>query len=114
MAGAAAAVACSGPPFFYFIKFQNVYSAVDLAVPCLTLDGLPVNLSVNFQYLPDPNFLLETTMRFRDQWKFGDVVKIAATAATLDACAQYNISDFQGGRPVIQVMLAASPVVQRH
>jgi hypothetical protein len=80
-----------------------MFTAVNLDVPCLTLDGLPVNLSITFQYMPDPPTLLETALDFRDAGKYDSVVRIAAGAAALDACALFNISQYQAERPVIQV-----------
>lgn len=41
-------------------------------------------------------------MKFRDADKYQDVVTIAAKAAVVDACTEYNISNYQSGRPVIQ------------
>lgn len=98
----------AGPPFFSFLKFSAVYTTVDLSVPCLTTDGLPVTLAVSFQYVPSNQDLYDIVKQWRDAWKYQDVITVAATSAVVDACSQYNISYYQSGRPVIQTKIDKS------
>lgn len=72
---------------------------------CLTSDGLPVTLLTSFQYVPINRDLLNITLRFKGSEGFAEVVTTAASAAIVGVCSQFNISEFQGGRPVIQARI---------
>jgi prohibitin 2 len=95
----------NGPPFFSWIIFTAVFKQVDLALTCVTRDGLPVNLQVSFQYVPLPEALKEIALKYRDQDKYDTIVSYSSQAAIQVACTSFDISDYQNSRPIIQTKI---------
>lgn len=93
-------------PFSRVIVLSAVYEPVDISVQCVTSDGLRVALNTSFQYVPQPDALVSIAKRFIDAGGFLHTVTAAATAAIHQTCSQFQISDYQNFRPVIQSKLA--------
>lgn len=93
-------------PFSRVVTFSAVYEPIDIHVGCVTSDGLNVTLSTSFQYVPEPAAIVSIMKRFQDASHFLAIVTIAATSAVHQTCSEFQISDYQNSRPIIQSRLS--------
>jgi prohibitin 2 len=92
-----------GPPGYEFIRFPSTFITEDLPDgTCVSKDGLRVQFSVSFQYAIPQEWLIPTVLTYRGFEKWADVVSAAGTSAVQHSCAEFNISNFQSQRGVIQ------------
>lgn len=91
-----------GPPGFKFIKFPSTYVTVDLPDgPCLSRDGIPVVVSVTFQYQMPEKWLLPAILKYRNFHTWSTVVEAAGESAIQHACSAFFVSNFQNKRDEI-------------
>ena len=87
---------------FEFIKFPSTFITQDIHDACLSRDGIRVGFAATFQYQIPEKWLIPAVLKYRDFGKWADVVESAAMSAVQHSCAEYNISDFQNQRGIIQ------------
>lgn len=93
----------AGPPGFEFIKFPSTFITVDLpGATCVSRDGLRVAFSVTFQYQMPKEWLVDAILRYRNFAKWSTIVQAAGNSAVQHSCSEFNISNFQNKRGVIQ------------
>eukprot|EP00540_Astrosyne_radiata_P018225 CAMPEP_0116863036 /NCGR_PEP_ID=MMETSP0418-20121206/23983_1 /TAXON_ID=1158023 /ORGANISM="Astrosyne radiata, Strain 13vi08-1A" /LENGTH=364 /DNA_ID=CAMNT_0004497981 /DNA_START=32 /DNA_END=1126 /DNA_ORIENTATION=- len=93
----------AGPPGYSFIKFPATFITVDLPTAvCVSQDGLRVVFSVTFQYQMPKEWLLDAILRYRDFERWATVVEAAGNSAVQHSCSDFQISNFQNQRGVIQ------------
>ena len=93
----------AGPPGFEFIKFPSTYITVDLPDgSCLSQDGLRVQFSVTFQYQMPKEWIVPAVLKYRDYENWQKVVAAAGNSAVQHTCSEFNISNFQNKRGIIQ------------
>jgi regulator of protease activity HflC (stomatin/prohibitin superfamily) len=87
---------------FEFIKFPSTFISEDLQDTCLSRDGLSVEFKTTFQYQMTEKWLLPAIMRYRNFETWSMIVKSAAKSAIFHSCADYNITDYQKERGMLQ------------
>eukprot|EP00541_Cyclophora_tenuis_P014533 CAMPEP_0116541814 /NCGR_PEP_ID=MMETSP0397-20121206/680_1 /TAXON_ID=216820 /ORGANISM="Cyclophora tenuis, Strain ECT3854" /LENGTH=346 /DNA_ID=CAMNT_0004065775 /DNA_START=98 /DNA_END=1138 /DNA_ORIENTATION=- len=93
----------AGPPGYRFIKFPSTFTTVDLpGATCVSRDGLRVEFSVTFQYQMPREWLVEAVLRYRNFERWATVVQAAGNSAVQHSCSEFDISNFQNKRGVIQ------------
>lgn len=96
----------SGPPGFEFIKFPSTFITETLPQDiCLSQDGLRVAYDVTFQYQVLEENLLPVILKYRDFNKWTQVVSMAGASAVQHSCSEFNISNFQNQRGIIQTRM---------
>ena len=90
------------PHRFEFIKFPSTYITQDLADTCLSRDGLAVGFSATFQFQMPETWLVAAVLKYRSFEVWATLVESAAMSAIFHACADYNITDYQNERGIIQ------------
>jgi len=92
----------SGPPGFRFIKFPSTQISEDIQDICVSRDGLRVNFEVSYQFQILEEWIKTVIMKYRDFGKWSTVVEGAANSAIQHSCSEFNITNFQGMRGLIQ------------
>ena len=92
-----------GPPGYKFIKFPSTFVTKDLNNgTCVSQDGLKINFDVTFQYQINKNNLTAAILKYRDFYKWANVVEAAGQSAVQHACSEFQTADFQAKRGIIQ------------
>jgi regulator of protease activity HflC (stomatin/prohibitin superfamily) len=95
-----------GPPGYEFIKFPSTFITVDLDDrTCVSNDGLLVNFSVTFQYQMTEANLLPAVIKYRDFHKWADTVEEAGLSAIHHSCSEFQVTEFQSKRGIIQTKM---------
>lgn len=96
----------AGPPGFTFIKFPSLYITEDLDESiCVSRDGLRVVYQVTFQYQMPENWLLPAILKYRDFEGWARIVAAAGDSAVQLTCSQFEVSNFQNKRGIIQATM---------
>jgi len=96
----------AGPPGFEFIKFPSVFVTVDLPNGvCVSKDGLRVEFQVTFQYQMPIEWVKPAVLKYRDFDKWATVVEAAGSSAVQHTCSEFEITNFQNQRGVIQTRM---------
>jgi regulator of protease activity HflC (stomatin/prohibitin superfamily) len=72
---------------------------------CVSNDGLLVNFSVTFQYQMTEANLLPAVLKYRDFHKWADTVQEAGLSAIHHSCAEFQVTEFQSKRGIIQTKM---------
>lgn len=91
-----------GPPGFEFIRFPATFVSQDLQDTCLSRDGLRVGFTATFQFQMPEEWLIPAILKYRDYETWVKIVTSAGDSAIQHACADYEISEFQNQRGIIQ------------
>mmetsp|Transcript_12350 Transcript_12350/g.29400 ORF Transcript_12350/g.29400 Transcript_12350/m.29400 type:complete len:363 (-) Transcript_12350:140-1228(-) len=92
-----------GPPGYEFVKFPSTYITVALDDRvCVSNDGLLVTLSVTFQYQMTEANLVPAIEKYRDFHKWADIVQEAGLSAIHHSCSEFQVTEFQSKRGIIQ------------
>ncbi|KAL7555296.1 hypothetical protein ACHAWF_018999 [Thalassiosira exigua] len=92
-----------GPPGFHFIKFPSTFITVDLNDrTCVSNDGLLVTFSVTFQYQMTKSNVYNAIVKYRDFHKWASMVEQAGLSAIHHSCSEFQVSEFQNKRGIIQ------------
>jgi regulator of protease activity HflC (stomatin/prohibitin superfamily) len=95
-----------GTPGYRFVKFPSTYITVDLDNrACVSRDGLIVFFSVTFQYQMTADNMFPAVQKYRDYFKWAEVVEQAGISAIHHACSEFQISNFQNKRGEIQSVM---------
>lgn len=98
-----------GPPGFKFIKFPSTFITVDVDdSTCVSRDGLRVKVTFTFQYQMPVEWLLPAIISYRNYEKWSQVVLAAGSSAIQHTCSNYEISNFQNQRGIIQAAMLES------
>mmetsp|Transcript_3977 Transcript_3977/g.5837 ORF Transcript_3977/g.5837 Transcript_3977/m.5837 type:complete len:351 (-) Transcript_3977:247-1299(-) len=92
----------AGPPGYRFIKFPSTQITTDLQDICVSRDGLRVAFDVTFQYQMPADRIVDAVEEFRDFKTWSKVVEAAGNSAVQHTCSEFNVTDFQGMRGIIQ------------
>jgi hypothetical protein len=96
----------TGPPGFSFIKFPSTFLSEDLPRgTCVSQDGLRVDYKVTFQYQIMAENLLPAIFKYRNFATWSKAVSSAGTSAIQHTCSEFEISNFQNQRGVIQARM---------
>jgi len=94
-----------GPPGFKFIKVPSTFITQKLKGErevCVSRDGLEVEYDVSFQYELSTTTIRSAILKYRDMEKWNKIVVWAARSGIQHACGEFNISNFQNERGIIQ------------
>lgn len=91
-----------GPPGFRFIKFPSTQITIEMQDTCVSRDGLRVEFSVAFQYQMPVDSIVNVIEKYRDYKGWSLVVEAAGMSAVQHTCSEFNVTDFQSLRTVIQ------------
>ena len=69
---------------------------------CVSRDGLRVKYDVTFQYQMPEEWVVPATVKYRNFKKWSSVVRAAGNSAVQHSCSEFQISNFQNKRGVIQ------------
>lgn len=95
-----------GPPGYRFIKFPSTFITVDLDDrTCVSNDGLLVDFSVTFQYQMTEANLLPAVEKYRDFYKWARTVEEAGLSAIHHSCSEFQVTEFQSKRGIIQAKM---------
>jgi len=92
----------AGPPGYYFIKFPSTQITSDLSDTCVSRDGLRVKYDVTFQYQMPEEYIVDAIESYRDFKTWSQVVEAVSESAVQHTCSEFNVTDFQSKRTVIQ------------
>ncbi len=92
----------AGPPGFYFVKFPSTQISADLDDTCVSRDGLRVGLKVTFQYQMPAEAVANVVKKYRNFKTWSQIVEAAGNSAVQHTCSEFNVTDFQSLRNVIQ------------
>lgn len=68
----------------------------------MSRDGLRVNFDVTFQYQMPEAWVIPATIKYRNFGKWSQVVRAAGNSAVQHTCSEFNVTNFQNKRGVIQ------------
>ncbi|KAG7370845.1 SPFH domain / Band 7 family protein [Nitzschia inconspicua] len=92
-----------GPPGFKMIKFPSTYLTADFdGQTCVSRDGLRVVFDVTFQYQMTADKMLPAIVKYRNVFKWREIVEQGGLSAMHHSCSDFFISDFQNKRGEIQ------------
>ena len=91
-----------GPPGYTFIKFPSTQIGLDLIDTCVSRDGLRVDFDVTFQYQMPADRIVDAIENYRDFKTWSAVVETAGNSAIQHTCSDFNVTDFQTVRTIIQ------------
>jgi len=92
-----------GPPFFRFIKVPSTFITINIPdATCVSKDGLRIVFAVTFQYQIPEDWVVPAVKKYRNYEKWEKVVHAAGNSAVQHTCSEFNISNFQNQRGVIQ------------
>ena len=91
-----------GPIGYRFIKFPSTQISESVEDICVSRDGLRVQFMVTYQYQMPVQNLLPVVEKYRDYKQWGMVVEAAGISAVQHTCSQFNITNFQTKRDLIQ------------
>jgi len=92
----------AGPPGYYFVKFPSTQISADIADTCVSRDGLRVQIDVTFQYQMTAEYITQVVEKYRDFKSWATMVEATGNSAIQHTCSEYNVTDFQSLRNVIQ------------
>ena len=92
----------AGPPGYRFVKFPSTQISASLNDTCVSRDGLRVFFDVTFQYQMPVESIISVVTKYRDYKGWSTVVEAAGNSAVQHTCSQFNVTDFQNLRNVIQ------------
>lgn len=88
---------------FKFIKFPSTYLTADFDdITCVSRDGILVKFHVTFQYQMSAENMLPVILKYRDVYKWREIVEQGGLSAMHHSCADFFIADFQNKRGEIQ------------
>ena len=87
------------------MKFASTYINEDIANTCVSRDGLRVGFELSFQYQMTEENLYPAVIRYRDFYKWAEVVESAGRSAIQHACSEFNIASFQNQRGFVQTRM---------
>ncbi|KAL3909145.1 MAG: hypothetical protein SGILL_008204 [Bacillariaceae sp.] len=92
-----------GPPGYKMIKFPSTFLTANFDDrTCVSRDGLRVQFSVTFQYQMTAENVVPAILKYRDAYKWREIVEQGGLSAMHHACGDFFISDFQNKRGDIQ------------
>jgi len=91
-----------GPVGFRFIKFPSTQISADLSDTCVSQDGLRVEFAVQFQYQMPAESIVDAVRAYRDYETWVGIVEFCGNAAIQHTCSDFNVTDFQNNRALIQ------------
>ena len=91
-----------GPVGYRFIKFPSTQISESVQDTCVSRDGLRVQFMVTYQYQMPVKNLLPVVEKYRNYKQWGMVVEAAGVSAVQHTCSQFNITNFQTKRDLIQ------------
>jgi regulator of protease activity HflC (stomatin/prohibitin superfamily) len=91
-----------GPPGFRFIKFPSTQISAELSDTCVSKDGLRVGFAVTFQYQMPAGSITSVIKHYRDYKTWSTIVEAVGNSAVQHTCSEFNVTDFQSLRNVIQ------------
>lgn len=91
-----------GPIGYRFIKFPSTQISETIEDTCVSRDGLRVGFMVSYQYQMPAANLLPVVEKYRNYKGWGMVVEAAGFSAVQHSCSQFNITNFQTKRNLIQ------------
>lgn len=71
----------------------------------MSRDGLRVRFDVTFQYQMPAEWVVPATLKYRNFGKWSQVVRAAGNSAVQHTCSEFNISNFQNKRGIIQITM---------
>jgi len=92
----------NGPPGFKFIRFPSTQISEDLEDTCVSRDGLRVQFQISYQFLMLEEWILNVIVKYRDFGRWSKIVETAAYSAVQHSCSEFNITNFQNKRNLIQ------------
>ena len=85
------------------IKLETYrFVSQELSSTCVSVDGLQVYFEATFQYRITEENLYPVIIRYRDYYKWRDVVEAAGRSAVQHTCSEFFISNFQNKRGILQ------------
>jgi len=92
-----------GPPGYKFIKFPSTFITVDVNdQTCVSNDGLLVTFSVMFQYQMTASNVYPAIIKYRNFEKWASIVEQAGLSSIHHSCAEFEVTEFQTKRGIIQ------------
>mmetsp|Transcript_6036 Transcript_6036/g.11207 ORF Transcript_6036/g.11207 Transcript_6036/m.11207 type:complete len:395 (+) Transcript_6036:67-1251(+) len=93
----------AGPPGFTMIRFPSTFMTANFDErTCVSRDGLRIKFSVTFQYQMTAENLIPAVLKYRDVYKWREIVEQGGLSAMHHSCGDFFISDFQNKRGEIQ------------
>ncbi|KAK7113613.1 prohibitin-2-like [Littorina saxatilis] len=97
----------TGPPGYEFLIFPSVYTTLSYSrLSCLNSDGVPIRISVSFQFKAMLKEMKAIILDFKDFDGYKDVLRYSGEAVIHEACSKFNTSQFQAERGNFQTMLS--------
>lgn len=91
-----------GPVGFRFIKFPSTQISAEVYDTCVSRDGLRVGFQVQFQYQMPEEWITDAVLKYRNFENWASVVEVAGNSAVQHTCSDFNVTDFQNNRALIQ------------
>jgi len=92
----------AGPPGYRFIKFPSTQISANIADTCVSRDGLRVGFDTTFQYQMPAEHIVTVVKKYRNFKGWSTIVEAAGNAAVQHTCSEFNVTDFQSMRTIIQ------------
>ena len=94
-------------PFAEVIMWPKMYEYWQNTLTCNTIDGIQVDVTVAFQYLPESDQIYDLTKLYRDVDAYDKVLQWRARSAIRHACAEFDTIQFQTERDAIGLAMEA-------
>ena len=94
-----------GPPGYNFVKFPSTQITANLVNTCVSRDGLRVEIDVTFQYQMPVEYIVDAIENYRDFKTWSTVVEAAGNSAIQHTCSEFNVTNFQTKRALIQTAM---------
>ncbi|KAL3927509.1 MAG: hypothetical protein SGARI_005303 [Bacillariaceae sp.] len=93
----------TGPPGYEMIKFPSTFLTADFDErTCVSRDGLRIVFSASIQYQMQAEDVVPAILKYRNVFKWREIVEQGGLSAMHHACGDFFISDFQNKRGEIQ------------
>jgi len=96
------------PTFGEFIMWPTTHTTLTQEVPCLSQDGVVIEITTAFQYTPNTEKVYELTKSYKSYEFFSQVLKLMSRTGVRNACAKFTAMEFQTKRASVQEQMLTS------
>jgi hypothetical protein len=90
------------PTFGYYIMWPKTHQTLNQVIKCLSSDGVQVDVTVAFQYIPQQKYIYFLTKRHGDFSTYKKVLQLVSRSGIRNACSMYTAQEYQTMRAAVQ------------
>merc|ERR1711959_735554 len=90
------------PTFGYYIMWPKTHQMMSQVIKCMSSDGVQVDVTVSFQYIPQQKYIYFLTKRHGDFSTYKKVLQLVSRSGIRNACSMYTAQEYQTMRAAVQ------------